>query len=272
MIPWTLLDSTPLPGSPHELRLYQRDTEFSIQVGHEELMNSRAHGSEEALAELTCSRIQGVLKPSVLVGGLGMGFTLAAALKGLYPEARVVVAELLPAVVRWNQGPLAHLAGSPLSDLRVSVEEKDVAKLIKADQQAYDAILLDIDNGPTALTQTPNTWLYSLNGLKVVFAALRHGGVLGVWSAGPDPEFARNLGKAGFIVEEHRVKSRGSKGSSHVIFLAQRPAKGMRAPKPGAAARHQATRSQDGPRSRSERAGGAPGRLGGGAPPSRRPR
>ena len=227
MIPWVLIDSVPLPGHKVDVRLLQRDTEFSIQVGNEELMNSREHGSEDALAELALAKIQGFPRPRVLIGGLGLGFTLATTLKCTYPEAQVVVAELLPAVVVWNKGPLGHLAGNPLNDPRVVVKETDVTKLVKAEQQAYEAILLDIDNGPTPITLNSNRWLYTLDGIRVLFAALRPGGILGVWSAGPEAEFALDLEKAGFVVEEKRVKSRGNKGANHVIFLAQRPLKPM---------------------------------------------
>lgn len=225
MKPWTLIEAVPLPGEKIEVRLFQRDTEFSIQSGNEELMNSRAFGSENALAELSCAMIQGVPRPRVLIGGLGLGFTLAAALKCLYAEAEVVVAELLPAVVAWNHGVLGHLAGHPLKDPRVIVKETDVTRLIKAEQQAYDAIMLDIDNGPTPITLKSNAWLYTPQGIAVTFAALKPGGVLAVWSAGPEPEFARQLERGGFQVEEKRVKARGNKGANHVIWLARRPTK-----------------------------------------------
>ena len=225
MIPWVQLDSVPLPGHKVDVRLLQRDTEYSIQVGNEELMNSREHGSEDALAELALAKIQGFPKPRILIGGLGLGFTLATTLKCTYPEAIVTVAELLPAVVTWNHGPIGHLAGHPLKDPRVVIKETDVTKLVKADQQAYEAILLDIDNGPTPITLNSNRWLYTLDGIRVLFAALVPGGILAVWSAGPEPEFALDLQKAGFVVEEKRVKSRGNKGANHVIWLAMRPKK-----------------------------------------------
>ena len=223
MIPWILLDSAPVPGNGGELRLYQRDDELSIRiVGHGELMNSRIHGSEEALAERTCARLVDDAKPRLLIGGLGMGFTLAAALRQLGDQAQVVVAELVPAVVDWNKGPLGAPAGHPLEDPRVTVRTVDVARILKTEQQAFDAILLDVDNGPEGLTHKTNDWLYSLNGLNAAYAALRHQGVLAVWSAGPDPKFRQRLCKVGFEVDEIRIRARGSKGARHIIWFARR--------------------------------------------------
>jgi len=223
MIPWILLDSTPVPGNGGELRLYRRDDELSIRiVGHGELMNSRSHGSEDALAELTCARLKDHSKPRLLIGGLGMGFTLAAALRKLGNQAQVVVAELVPAVVAWNKGPLGEPAAHPLQDPRVTVREEDVARILRAEQQAYDAILLDVDNGPEGLTHKTNDWLYSLNGLNAAYETLRPQGVLAVWSAGPDKRFLQRLHKVGFEVEEIRVRARGSKGARHIIWFARR--------------------------------------------------
>jgi spermidine synthase len=223
MVPWEFLDSAPVPGSKGELRLCKRGAEFSIKLDRSELMNSRMHGSEEALAELACARIAGRRRPRVLIGGLGMGYTAAAALQRLGADGRVVVAELVPAVVKWNRGPLADLAGRPLEDERVTVREVDVAKILKSEQQAFDAILLDVDNGPQGLTRKGNDWLYSRPGLNAAFAALRPGGALAVWSAAPDRVFARRLREAGFEVDEVRVRSRGPrKGTRHTIWLAGR--------------------------------------------------
>lgn len=225
MIPWTLIDSAKAPGNGGELRLYRRDSEFSIKVDNSELMNSRVHGSEDALAELASERIKGCQRPRVLIGGLGMGFTLAAALHGLGPEGRVVVAELVPKVVEWNRGPLADLAGNPLQDDRVMVREVDVAQIMREERQAYDAILLDVDNGPEGLTKESNDLLYGLNGLNAAFAALRPGGVLAVWSAGPDNAFTQRLRKVGFKADEIRVRARGARGGAwHTIWIADRPA------------------------------------------------
>jgi spermidine synthase len=223
MIPWELIDSSQVPGSGGELRLYRRGREFSIMVNGSELMNSRAHGSEDALAELACERIADFPSPRVLVGGLGMGYTTAAALRRLGAEARVIVAELVPAVVEWNRGPLSDLAGHPLSDARVAVREIDVIKVLKEALQSYDAILLDVDNGPEGMTRRGNDWLYSRAGIEVIFAALRPGGVLAVWSAGPDLAFCKRLAQAGFKVEEVCVRARGHKGGDrHTIWLAGR--------------------------------------------------
>jgi len=222
MIPWVLLGETRVAADGKRLSLHRRDSEFSIRVGGGELMNSRSHGSEEKLAELACARLAGRDEAQVLIGGLGMGFTLAAALRQLGAAARLTVAELVPQVVAWNRGPLAELAGNPLSDPRVTVCEGDVARMIKARPLAYDAILLDVDNGPEGLTHSDNDWLYGSDGLSAAYAALRPGGVLAVWSAGRDPAFTGRLRKAGFEVEEVRVRARGSKGARHIIWLARR--------------------------------------------------
>jgi spermidine synthase len=223
MTPWVLLDSAQVPGNGGELRLYQRGEEFSIRiVGHGELMNSRVHGSEDALAELTCVRLADTTNPRVLIGGLGMGFTLAMALRQLGSQAQVVVAELVPAVVAWNKGPLGALADHPLEDPRVSVREGDVARALTAENEAYDAILLDVDNGPEGLTRRDNDWLYSMEGQSAAHDALRPQGVLAVWSAGPAPEFLQRLRKVGFLVDEVRVRAHGAKGSRHVIWFARR--------------------------------------------------
>ncbi len=224
MTPWILLDSASVPGDGGELRLYRRGDEFSIKlVGRSELMNSRVHGSEDALAEQTCARLADGIAPELLIGGLGMGFTLAAALRRLDKRGRVMVAELVPAVVAWNRGPLGEAAGHPLEDARVSVREGDVAGILKAGQQAFDAILLDVDNGPEGLTRRQNDWLYGMNGLNAAYASLRPQGVLAVWSAGPDPDFVQRLRKVGFEVEELRVRGHGTKGARHIIWFARRP-------------------------------------------------
>ena len=223
MTPWILLDSAQVPGKGGELRLYQRGDEFSIKLeGRGELMNSRVHGSEDALAEHTCARLSDCEKPRLLIGGLGMGFTLAEALRHIGSQAQVVVAELVPEVVTWNRGPLGKFAGNPLEDLRVIVHEGDVARIIDAEQQAYDAILLDVDNGPEGLTRKENDRLYDIDGLNAAYAALRANGVLAVWSAGPDQKFLQRLRKTGFEVEEIRVRSRGAKGARHIIWFARR--------------------------------------------------
>jgi len=223
MTPWILLDSAQVPGNGGELRLYQRNDEFSIKItGRGELMNSRVHGSEDALAEHSCARLVNRTTPRLLIGGLGMGFTLAAALKHLGNQAQVEVAELIPAVVAWNRGPLGEPSGQPLRDPRVTVIEKDIALLLKAAEQSYDAILLDVDNGPEGLTRKENDWLYSIDGLSETCAALRPGGILAVWSAGPDNIFAQRLRKTGFVTDEMRVRAHGSKGARHTLWFALR--------------------------------------------------
>jgi spermidine synthase len=224
MIAWELIGCAPVPGNNGELRLFKRDREFSLRLNGRELMNSRLHASEEALSELACARIADSLNARVLIGGLGMGFTLAAALRRLGPECRVDVAELVPEVVAWNRGPLAHLAGHPVVDNRVTVLEEDVVGIIKARSGSYDAILLDVDNGPDALASRGNAWLYSQTGLAAAFSALRPRGVLAVWSAaGPNRPFSDRLARAGFAPEEIRVTARPrGKGGRHTIWIASR--------------------------------------------------
>jgi spermidine synthase len=224
VIPWTLIDTAAVPHDGGELRLLRRGSEFSIRLGTRELMNSRAHGSEEALAALACARVADRAQPRVLIGGLGMGFTLRAALDALGADARIVVAELVPAVVAWNRGPFVGLSGGGLDDLRVSVLEVDVAEPIRNARSDYDAILLDADNGPEALSRAANDRLYDAAGLTAARTALRPGGVLAVWSAAPDPNFTRRLRTAGFAVDEHRARARGSRGGArHVIWIAAAP-------------------------------------------------
>ena len=222
MIPRELIDTAEIPGSGGELRLIRRGPEYSIMLGANELMNSRLSGSEEALARLAAERIGGRPSPTVLIGGLGMGFTLRAALAAFGAGARIEVAELVPAVVRWARGPLAHLYSGSLEDPRVRIEERDVAELIAAAAGGYDAILLDVDNGPEGLTVEANDRLYTAEGLQGARAALRPGGVLAVWSAHPDSAFASRLKRAGFTVEEAAVRASGGKGARHVIWLALR--------------------------------------------------
>lgn len=225
MIPWTLLDTAKVPGSDGELRLKQRGSEFSIMLGQNELMNSRLSGSEEALATLACRRIGVRPQPRLLIGGLGMGFTLRAALTVLGPDARIVVAELMPAVIAWAGGPMAGLFGDSLTDSRVSIREADVGDLIRGNVATFDAILLDVDNGPEALTREANNDLYSAAGLRAARTALRPGGVLAVWSSGPDPAFTRRLHASGFAVDEIKLRATGKGGGArHLIWLATRDA------------------------------------------------
>jgi len=220
MIRWEHLDTAPIPDGG-ELKLMRRGTEYSIMSGSIELMNSRLSGSEEALATLTCAPLAATQQPKILIGGLGMGFTLRAALGVLPPQAEVVVAELVPAVVAWARGPLAELFAGSLDGSRVRVREGDVAEAIAEAKGDYDAILLDVDNGPGGLNREANDGLYAGAGLSAARRALRPGGVLAVWSATPDDRFAARLRNGGFTVEEKRVRAtRSGKGARHVIWLA----------------------------------------------------
>jgi len=204
-----------------ELVLYMRDGVFSIRVNGLELMSSRAHGSEEALAGLVLGDVQR-REPSLLVGGLGMGYTLRAVLDNAPVSARVTVVEIFPAVVDWNRDELSHLARKPLSDPRITVEEADVASVIAANPSTFDAILLDVDNGPEAFTTADNRRLYGPQGLAAIRRCLRPRGVLGVWSADPDPAFVRRLQQAGFRVRTETVSARrNAKGPKHTIFVAR---------------------------------------------------
>ncbi|MCB4771036.1 spermidine synthase [Ancylobacter sp. Lp-2] len=223
MIPWSQLDTAQVPGGG-QLRLMQRGTEFSIMAGSIELMNSRLSGSEKALATIACDRLRGRPKPRMLIGGLGMGFTLRAALAELGLDASVIVAELVPAVVAWGRGPMAEIFGECLADPRVTIREEDVSGVIRAGRATFDAILLDVDNGPGGLTRKANDRLYDIAGLTLARAALRPGGMLAVWSSGADAQFTQRLRKTGFGVEEVRVRANGKRGGArHVIWIASNP-------------------------------------------------
>ena len=221
--PWELIDTATIPGQGTELQLYQREGEYSISIlGGGVLMSTWAHQSEDALAELPCRKIVDRQQPRVLIGGLGMGFTLAAALNSLGDNAEVVVAELVPGLVEWNRGALGKYAGNPLHDPRTQVRVGDVAKVLREKRQAYDAILLDVDNGPHAITRKKNNWLYTTDGLTESYRALRPEGILAIWSAGPDREFMQRLQKIGFKVKQVRVREHQNKGDLHAIWLAER--------------------------------------------------
>ena len=231
MIPWEHLDSAAIPGAVGELKLMRRGAEYSIMLGRIELMNSRLSGSEEALAQLSCEAVSSRAAPRMLIGGLGMGFTLRAALAHLPKDAVVTVAELVPAVVAWARGPMTHLHEGTLEDPRVAIAIGDVAEIIVTGPSAagranWDAILLDVDNGPEGLTSSANDGLYDMAGLARSKAALAPGGVLAVWSSAPDRNFAARLRKSGFSVDEHRVHARRGKkrGARHTVWLATRPA------------------------------------------------
>jgi spermidine synthase len=224
MIPWLQLDTARVPGADVQLRLMQRGAEFSMMLGQNELMSSRLSGSEEALATLACRRIEAVKSPHLLIGGLGMGFTLRAALAVLGSDARIMVAELVPAVIAWARGPMADIFGDSLDDPRASIREADVVDVIRSHDSAFDAILLDVDNGPEGLIRKANDALYDLKGLNAIRRALRPGGVLAVWSSGPNPLFSKRLGAAGFDVNEVAVRATTKRsGARHVIWFATKP-------------------------------------------------
>ena len=223
MIPWETLGAAQIPGGGG-LRLMRRGAELSIMSGAVELMNSRLSGSEEALASLTCAPLASAPRPRVLIGGLGMGFTLRAALAELPAMADVTVAELVPEVVAWARGPMTELFAGCLEDRRVTIHVVDVADVIDAAREIYDAILLDIDNGPGGLNREANDRLYSGAGLNAAAQALKAGGVLAVWSAVQDADFVRRLRRSGYAVEEKQVRATGRKrGARHLIWLAHKP-------------------------------------------------
>src|ERR1700684_985652 len=224
MIPWIQIDKTKVPGAEVELSLKRRGSEFSMMLGQNELMNSRLSGSEEALATLACRRIEGVKRPHILIGGLGMGFTLRAALAVLGADARIVVAELVPAVIAWARGPMAGIFGDCLTDPRADIREADVVDVIRSRQSAFDAILLDVDNGPEALIRKANDALYEAKGLKAIRQALRPRGVLAVWSSGPNASFCKRLRDAGFGVNEVAIRATAQRsGVRHMIWFAAKP-------------------------------------------------
>lgn len=218
---WTQLGEAPIPGSSQSLSLHRDKDDFYIRIsGGGELMSTRRHGSEDALGRIPCQRLRRPDSARVLVGGLGMGFTLAAALAELGPNAEVTVAELIPEVVDWNRGPLGVPSGSPLDDPRTRVHVGDVAKLLPLKRGFFDVIALDVDNGPDGLTQSSNDWLYSEAGIVAAQEALTPSGILAYWSAGQDRAFHDRLRRCGFLVEEVVVRAHGKKGARHFIWLA----------------------------------------------------
>ena len=224
MEPLELIGQTLTPNGI-DLKLTRRGNEYIILANGKSLMSSRMHGSEEALATLACRRVRTMGQPCVLVGGLGMGFTLRATLDFLPPDATVVVAELVPAVVEWNRGPLGLLAGQPLKDRRVRVHVADVAVTLRSLPDQFHAVLLDVDNGPAAFTTPDNAGLYDNRGIAAAHEALKMGGVLAVWSAREDRKFEQRLRYCGFAVEVERVRGRLKKGGPrHTIFLGHKPA------------------------------------------------
>lgn len=219
MIPWVHLDTANVPGGG-ALRLMQRGAEFSIMAGATPLMNSRMSGSEIALADLACERLRSLRNCSVLIGGYGMGFTLRAALAGLGRDARITVAELVPEVIAWARGPMAELTAGCLDDPRVSIREEDVGGLIASARARFDAILLDVDNGPDGLSRGGNDRLYDLGGLHAARKALRPKGLLCVWSAAPNAQFSRRMSHAGFKVEEVTVRANKGRGARSIVWIA----------------------------------------------------
>ena len=222
MKPRELLAVAQVPGGD-ELRLFRRDRDFMIVADRNELMNSRMSGSEEALATLTCARLRTRTSPRLLIGGYGMGFTLRAALAVLPVKASVVVAELVPEIIAWARGPMAELTAGCLDDRRVTLVDDDVAAVIAGARGEYDAILLDVDNGPDGLTRAQNDGLYSATGLAAARSALAPGGILAIWSAADDPAFTRRLAANRFTPNPTRVSARANgKGAQHMIWLAER--------------------------------------------------
>ena len=220
MTPRELLGVADVPGGD-PLRLFRRGRDFMIVLDRNELMSTRMNGSEIALGTMACDRLAGRPAPHLLIGGYGMGFTLRAVLERLDAAGRVTVAELVPGIIEWARGPMAELTAGCLDDPRVTLRMGDVGDAIRAAPRAYDAILLDVDNGPDGLTRPANDGLYSARGLDEARAALRPGGVLAIWSAAPDPAFARRLARGGFTVDEVRTRARDNgKGAHHVIWFA----------------------------------------------------
>jgi spermidine synthase len=217
------IGSAMVPGG-EELRLFRRGRDFAIWLRGNELMSTRMSGSEEALARMTCARLGKRPAPHLLIGGYGMGFTLRAALEELPKEARLTVAELVPEIVTWARGPMQDLTAGCLDDRRVVLKQDDVANLIASARGSYDAILLDVDNGPEGLVRPGNDRIYSDRGLRSAKVALRPEGILAVWSATGDPRFTARLRQAGFSVDEVRVAARtNGKGPRHVIWFARVP-------------------------------------------------
>lgn len=222
MTPREYLGSAAVPGG-QELKLYRRGGDYMIVLDRNELMSSRMSGSEKQLALMTIERLKGRKAPHLLIGGYGMGFTLRAALGALDASARITVAELVPEIIEWARGPMTDLAAGCLDDPRVTLMMDDVVNVIAAGHGSYDAILLDVDNGPDGLTAAANDRLYNRQGLDAARAALKPGGILAIWSAGSDDAFTRRLRSAGFLVEEVAVRARDNgKGPRHVIWFAQK--------------------------------------------------
>ena len=222
MTPREHIDTARIPGGD-ELKLYRRGVDHIIVLNRNELMNSRMSGSEEALATMTAERLKGRRAQHWLIGGYGMGFTLRAALGALGPDAKTEVVELVPQILDWARGPMAALTAGCLDDSRVAVTLGDVAATIRGAKARYDAILLDVDNGPDGLVRAENDGLYGMEGLAAAKVALKPGGVVAYWSAGPDRAFSKRLKASGMLVEEIAVRARSNgKGARHIIWFAGR--------------------------------------------------
>ncbi len=222
MKPERLIDSTPTPDGA-DLLLYERDGVFTLRIGGIELMTSRAHDSEIELARLAAKLVDRNVRPRVLVGGLGMGYTARAVLDSVPRPSEVVVAELLPAVVRWNREHLGDLAGRPMDDRRLTIVEKDLFEVIKESPGAFDVILNDVDNGPGGCALDRNERLYRPDGLAAIRRSLRPGGVLGIWCVEDDPRFFKALSSAGFRAHTETIYARNvAKGHRHTVFIGQR--------------------------------------------------
>jgi spermidine synthase len=221
--PWQQIGEATNPGSNRSLLLYRGKDDFYISLSGTggDLMNTRQHSSEDALGALPCQRLANATSARVLVGGLGMGFTLAAALAEVGPDAEVTVAELIPEVVDWNRGELGAFSGNPLNDPRTRVHVGDVKDVLRKSRRCWDVITLDVDNGPEGLTKNANDWLYSPAGIDAAQNALAPGGVLAYWSAGPDAGFADRLRLTGMLVEEIPIRAHAGKGPRYLIWLAQ---------------------------------------------------
>jgi len=230
MVPWRELGRAKLgagtSSANSELVLAQRGDEFAIRLRGAELMNSRSHASEEALAKLGCAGLGDRSGARVLIGGLGMGFTARAALDALPRDAQVTIVELVPEVVEWNRTHLAELAKRPLDDPRVTLKVGDVADVIAAQQEQWNAILLDVDNGPDAFTAPSNAKLYGLKGLIACRRALIPGGALAVWSVEDDNKFTDRMRGAAFEVDKQRVPARPNSTVKHVIWVGRRATRG----------------------------------------------
>ncbi len=222
---FVLIGTAEIPDGGGALCLFEYGDDFVIKIqggNGNQLMNTRTHGSEDALAEIPCRKIAQRPQPRVLIGGLGMGFTLASALRHLGDNAEVQVAELVPGVIDWNRGPLGEKSGMPINDPRTRVLRSDVAEVLKNEPQGYDAIMLDVDNGPEGLTRKGNSWLYSSTGLDACAKALRPKGLLAVWSASADQAFSQRLARSGFTAEEVQVFAHGNRGTRHTIWIAEK--------------------------------------------------